>query len=48
MCFLKNKGKFEINFNFVFEDIDGLLVDVDKLFIVILNRGFLLFMDCLI
>lgn len=41
-CSLKNKGKFEINFNFAFEDTDGSPADVDKLFTVIPNRGPLL------
>lgn len=41
-CSLKNKGKFEINFNFAFEQTDGSPADVDKLFTVIPNRGPLL------
>ena len=41
-CSLKNKGKFEINFNFAFESTDGSPVDVAQLFTVIPNRGPLL------
>ena len=41
-CSLKNKGKFEINFNFAFEATDGSPSDVAQLFTVIPNRGPLL------
>ena len=41
-CSLKNKGKFEINFNFAFESTDGSPSDVGQLFTVIPNRGPLL------
>ena len=41
-CSLKNKGKFEINFNFAFESTDGSPTDVGQLFTVIPNRGPLL------
>lgn len=41
-CSLKNKGKFEINFNFAFESTDGSPADVAQLFTVIPNRGPLL------
>ena len=41
-CSLKNKGKFEITFNFAFEATDGSPADVEKLFTVIPNRGPLL------
>ena len=41
-CSLKNKGKFEINFNFAFEHTDDSPEDVDKLFTIIPNRGPLL------
>lgn len=41
-CSLKNKGKFEINFNFVFEPTDGSPADVAQLFTVIPNKGPLL------
>lgn len=41
-CSLKNKGKFEITFNFAFESTDGSPSDVGQLFTVIPNRGLLL------
>ena len=38
-CSLKNKGKFEISFNFAFESTDGSPLDIGQLFTVIPNRG---------
>ncbi|XP_068693384.1 hydrocephalus-inducing protein homolog [Montipora foliosa] len=38
-CSLKNKGKFEIIFNFAFESTDGSPSDMGQLFTVIPNRG---------
>ena len=38
-CSLKNKGKFEINFNFVFEATESTPAHVADLFTVIPNRG---------
>lgn len=41
-CSLKNKGKFEINFNFAYEPTEGSPADVAQLFTVIPNKGPLL------
>jgi hypothetical protein len=41
-CSLKNKGRFEINFNFKFEPTDGCPASVQELFTVLPNRGPLL------
>lgn len=41
-CSLKNKGRFEINYNFVFEPTDTYSASVQDLFTVMPNRGPLL------
>lgn len=41
-CSLKNKGRFEINYNFVFETSDGTPTNSLDLFTVMPNRGPLL------